>query len=311
VNQLVWALLPRQPGVFNEHRWGGADLAMQSLGILHACHGILEAAWSKWMDGMRSARSQADVGVDLREPPGQLALLLDAADVPDAPGGTSHARNNDRHRSIGDAFLRNRASFMLPTLAIVGEPLSKLLRSCMYVSGLKWEAEQRCKLARATAAEVHAERQYRITVAAEQELEAKFFVQLRNACVASLWSAVHPTQRTLTMQAMAFKMLSRAGGVVTQILLQPHTLLPFALFRLLSSGQEVAADLSKVPECMQDTWSKQFLKSNVGQLTTPLTTAKLSVLASMAKLDIADVEVGSASGNGQQTWQYQCARRCV
>lgn len=292
VNNLAWALLPRQPAVYNASRWGGADLAIQSLGLLHSFHGVLEDTFAEWHKLMSDPKRKAEAQPRL-QPLEDVGPLQEAPDLGSILGGgpTHGAQDNERHRKVAKAFIDSQSSFRLPLLGIVIRPLSSLLRACMRLGGEKWEAEQRARVARHSAEGGRVEREYRIIVAAECVLEARFFEKLRAAHDETEWSAVHPSERTESMQAMAFRMLSRAGAAVYQQLKMPHSLMPYKLFRLIKNP-DTAQDILSTPECLRDPFGASFLEKYGAELRSEVTLAKLTLLADMVKLDTASVEVG-------------------
>lgn len=306
MNHLVWALLPKAPEVWNASRWGRAEDAMRSLGILHACHGLLEAAFTRWADSMATPGAEAKGAGIIATAPIEDFERPAAAD---AEGDQSNDQrgDNERHRKIAKAFVDSRRSFLLPAMAIVAQPLSALLRACMHAGGAKWEAAQRHALARETSQSASARRQYRITLAVEQTLEKRFFEQLEQAFGSELWAAMHPESRSVAMQATAFKMLSRAGAAVRLVLQHHHMLPPFTTFRLLGSPPPVHDEVC-LPACLLDGWSKAFLEQHMAELTSPVALSKLAVIASVAQLDIAAIEVGHSRFRrslcqGYATWR--------
>ena len=183
VNEVVWALVPRQPPVYNEHRWSGDDVAIDSIGILHSRHGLFEPAYIKFAKAMHSAstRSSRKDGSKAGKSTGTRGGGLgdEAPAAGGADDGDEKSKNdsapevNAKHRAQGVAFVVSEQSFLLPALRSVIGPIQELLRSTLHVGGAEWELEQRSISAKNGGTGEGVMGKHRVQVAAHLTLETK------------------------------------------------------------------------------------------------------------------------------------------
>lgn len=140
-------------------------------------------------------------------------------------------------------------------------------------------------------------REFRVTVAASLQLEEKCLTQvsvlLREA---QLWGGMPDSSLTIAQRALAYRMISRIGCCVEELLRSEHRRFPVALFRLLATPDEsTVAELKATPECVRDAWSHTFLQTYDDNPASEEAMAVLVSVASMLKLDIAEIECRHAS----------------
>ena len=63
----------------------------------------------------------------------------------------------------------------------------------------------------------------------------------------------------MSLQCLAFRMLSKMGSMVYQLLAVPTTLCPMRLFKVLEDPEE-ADQVQALPQCMVDEFSAAFMK---------------------------------------------------
>ena len=108
-----------------------------------------------------------------------------------------------------------------------------------------------------------------------------------------MWELLPSDCFTGAFRALTFRCLSRAGCTAFELLKQPHLKAPFIVFKLLAQP-ELADELSKLPECLQDPWTRDLLKHHP-TLRGEALLHKLSLLGSTLWKDISGVEARHAS----------------
>lgn len=311
--EVTWALAGRVPATYPRHRWTGADEALSDLGLVQSVHGLASASYTRWIGekvsqvagGPSSAAQEtavpiADGSEHDAEPaePERGDGPAPARDTGEAatPTMLTWAEQNDLSRRLTMQFICSGAVDLMPILSIVVGPLATLLRDQMVLGGDQWEARERRKQLEALAggtASVHS-RRYRIVVAAEGELEDKLAERVEAAQSDSLlWQAVHPQARTGATNELGFRMLHMARAVVHHHLTEQHLAFPYKLFRTLVRP-DLAEEIAATRPCLLDRFSSWFLAAHQeGGLHSEVARAQLLLIAELAKLDTADVEVSN------------------
>jgi hypothetical protein len=88
-----------------------------------------------------------------------------------------------------------------------------------------------------------------------------------------------------------FRLLSKAGAVVTDSMLEYHESSSFKVFSLLDTIDVIPALLA-IPECMQDQFAKHVLATHRQDMSSDLLRHKLACAACLVRLDIANIEIG-------------------
>lgn len=107
------------------------------------------------------------------------------------------------------------------------------------------------------------------------------------------WSSLPRSALSVRFRASAFKVLSKAGGGVKELLAAPHQRYPTKMFVLLEDPGAAVALLTDTP-CMLDTWSRAFL-SRHPTLSGPSCMQELALLAQVAMKDISAIEARHAT----------------
>lgn len=327
-NGLIAALCMGQPTIYKRSRWTGADRATDYLGILEACHGLLSSTFRRFAAHFqanlaahcRESRASGALGPDgsedleparaawpnIEDEPhpvaGDVIALANEAQVPAEQGAgpqdtqPNWAVINATHRRIGDEWLRSKPLGMLIAMRTVMEPLRRLLKRQLVVASEEWELEQRSRVAerRKTGEASFADREYRLTIAALGADEQTFFKQLRAIMDGDeFWQILPDKDHTERFRATVFRLLSRAGCLVFELLEVPHDQFPVRLFRLLAEPS-AAAELAEVPDCLLDPCSADFKRLHPGFSGDALL-QKLAVIAQVCPKDISQVEAKHAT----------------
>ena len=139
-------------------------------------------------------------------------------------------------------------------------------------------------------------RDFRVAVAAAQHLEQDCLRQVSLLLREDkLWSGLPESSLTVSQRCLIYRMLSRTGCCVEELLISEHRRFPIAVFRLLATPDlATARELLGTPECVRDSWGHGFLEA----YPDPLCNEAMAVLvcvASMLKLDIAEIECRHAA----------------
>lgn len=322
-NGLIAALCASQPQTYPRHRWTGADLAIDCLAIIEACHGLLSSTWKRFAASYETASRARLIlgsssvpelggsatgalpiaGVEEEAAAAGLpkqAVNTETQDTGNAEGqgadaadtGNTWAAINAKNRRIAAEWLDNQPLDKMMLQRLVMEPLRQLLARQFQVASHEWELEQRGRLAEATMAGQPTNfnnREYRLCLAAEGDDEERFFERLQTLFEQpELWRSMPLSSYTEEFQSLAFKCISRAGCCVKELLDHPHKLYPIKMFRLLRRP-DLAATLAAEPECLLDAWSLD-MKRRHPTLSGPEFTHKLAVVALLLWKDITNVE---------------------
>lgn len=326
---LVTALCASQPELYPRHRWTGADITTDTFGVIESCHMLLSTTYLRYAASYESVPkaqrllvfgAMLSSGASARMPSGMLKLedaqasaqggnaaavlsAMEATEMPAVTQGSaaqqdaaSWAEVNASHRRQGVEWVAGKPLAELILQRQVMEPLRQLLTRQFRVASEKWEEEQLLSVLRAKATGEHhgwGMRKYRLTVAASCEDEERFFEQLGVLFRPELWRILPPSSLTVSFQALAFRMLSRAGCSVHQLLRHPHKKMPFQLFRLLDDPS-LSGELLRIPQCMWDAWSKKLLAQHPTLEGDDLLN-KLALVGHLAWKDISRVEAKHAT----------------
>lgn len=322
---LVAALCSSQPSIYPRSRWTGADLATDCLGVMEACHRLLSTTFFRYVAEYESApRARRllaatggvpDTNLDPTDAPANADLQLEDAaaggdEVQDAGGaaeadggkeaatntGTTLAEINAAHRRIATEWLKTKPLGQLILQRLVMEPLRQLQQRQFEVAGEAWEQKQRaCALSSSSdGGNPFEAREYRLCVAASGRDEEKCLEQLRTLSrEASMWDILPVTCFTKRFKALAFRMISRAGCAVHELIAVPHAQFPFKIFRLLVEP-DLAPELCRAPPCLLDEWSAE-MKAKHPSLSGPDLLKELELVCLLGWKDISQVEARHAS----------------
>ena len=130
---------------------------------------------------------------------------------------------------------------------MVMEPLRELMKQHLDMSGTRWEDQQLHQAVADDIAGTDSQRQLRVTVAADMELETKCLEAVRLLLTeAPLWSELPTPCLHVAHRCLIFRMVSRIGCCVEQMLRAQHRSLPIALFRFLRT--QLRRSLMATPE---------------------------------------------------------------
>ena len=298
------------------HRWKGADLAVNAFGLLESIHGLLSHTYPLFCDGFLAKSGSLSDQVEpmptscvaepcpgffeSEQPAASLVVLPEAAPatdeaagslsppVPDeasTPSSGPKAEDNAAYRAKGRAWVSSQPGDLLKITRLVMEPLRILLDDKLFVGGKRWEALERAK---ACLSEDWPGRDFPVTVASKNALEDKFFRKLGVLMDPELWLFID--NATESNQALIFKLMSRSGCMVEELLRGPHRLAPFKTFQAMWDAD--AAEKISLPEsrCLLDPTSQKLVHGSGGTFGDEESMLKLYCLALKSKTDIDHLE---------------------
>ena len=326
------ALASRCPPTFPRHRWTGADLSVDEVGVLMAVHGLLVPTYLAFLAssgcrlaggppshvGASGATGEGFLALGAPEPSEEAlptAAAEGAAAAEGMPQAAAHPQESgapavDQHVGVDWAQINARAmqaghqfvtsSSPLGELVLVRrclEPFRELMSAHLTTSGSAWERMQRAKQAsRVASFGSPGGREFRIVIAATQTHESRFFSRTERLFRdPGCWSLLPGPFVTARSSALAFRLVSRMGCAVQELLALPHSQYPYRLFLLLED-EDFAESILEADPCEFDAFSKSFVERFRAEgLTSPDALATLRCLATVLKTDIVDIEAKHAS----------------
>ena len=252
-SSFVFVFAARRPDTFPRHRWTGGDQAIDFLGRMESVHQLLSATFEKFVQHYGSTTSGATTSATTQTPEAHAHSVGATAGLSSSSGGHahggdsqampgSHAHCPDQHpshvpesitaaqhshdRRIGLGWVRGKPYSQLIMLRLVVEPLRILLSKNFHVSSEEFEIQQRALVARQVAQgdpESH-KRDFMVTLAAENRFELEYFQDLSTSLNDSQrWSLVDIKDHAVAFRSMCFKLVSRQGALVWQLVGHTHT----------------------------------------------------------------------------------------
>ena len=325
VRAMCQALAGRPPSTFPRHRWTGVDISLDELGLMQCIHGVLTHAYCAFLvacghkgarcwsynlpqigDGRPSGLLTIADGPAIGEPV-EVDSDSDAeelqpepeerlAEPPEECGTTDWATINARARRVGCIWIQSIPLGKLMLFRKVAEPFRVLMAAHFKLASAAWERRQKCAEAASQGETTSGQRHYRIAIAASHELEDKFIADTESLCSDDdFWALMPNTDRTLRFQALAFRMVSRMGCAVHELLYAPHDRFPSRLFLLLTDAT-LWDVFGEADPCELDSFSKGFIERYSGaELGGRESIACLDAIARVLKMDISDIESKHAS----------------
>lgn len=259
------ALCPCAPARYPRHRWRGAKVAVDDVGIIEAIAGLLGASYEGFVAALsRSSKQPAtrdDAAGDgpLLAPVGPDASAEDRVVIwkegqaPTIVDGKS-PEANDHHRKCSLEYLRRKPLGRIIRLRIVLEPLQCLITQRLYIDSQEWESEQAARLIDAVQAgrQWRGAREYKVTVSASNQVENMSFNLLALAFErASVWFIVPADDRHNGYRSLSFQVLSRSGAAIEELHCVPNRSFPIRKFALIHNP-ELWQSVKTTPLCMYD-----------------------------------------------------------
>lgn len=326
---LITALCASQPALYPRHRWTGADLATDALGIMECCHRLLSTSYLRFAASyeprpraQRLLEASKALGTGWQSQPGTALALLNheqprlEEESPDAPQDflEAHASSSDAPRSSppGDSntwATVNAHDRKLAVAWIMGrplgdlilqrqtmEPLRQLLASQFQVASEEWEQAQQARVATALCRGDSAEgvRTFPVCIAASCQDEERLLAEVALLFnQGTSWLHLPEECFNCNFRAKTFRCISRMACSVKQLLDHPHRQFPFRTF-LLIGDPDLAGEMLRAPPCLLDSWTSS-LKTQHPTLRGSELHAKLQLTASTVWKDTSKIEARHAT----------------
>ena len=248
VEGLVSALSGKLFTVYSQSRWLGADLAVDEVGLCMAVHSLAQAAYGHMLnipgmgfDGHERHAGAVDQQVSDEQAPtraagqehvsfidsntadpkedttGDLESGVGVGDQSESLGdpGQSWAQLNTQRQAVAWRWLQQDPFAEVLLIRRCLQPLTKMLRSYIGRSGGQWEQTQRAQEARSVLAGEKPEQPRLTSMLAFAFLtsENEYFDDLMSLRQAEAWQQWPEEKRSIFYQNLAFKVLSKMGGL--------------------------------------------------------------------------------------------------
>eukprot|EP00971_Amphidinium_carterae_P026880 530208-Amphidinium_carterae.1 len=325
IKGIVVALASRVFAKYPRHRWTGCDISTDQFGLLESVH-ALGSSTIKFMKAGKghyqgkpdsSDMMSSDVAANLSA---QDLTHVDDEEVPaigvGMPDSSTMQENTEGGNEFGYAALNakyfNSAHAWLQTnplghvmlLRLCMTPLVKLLSEYLTRGGEDWQVQQlasHCQQGGAGPTSLTSSFMAYIALTSEQV----FFKSLVELLESSCWGFLPCHVFTIKMQNLAFKMISRMGALIWQLLVVPTQLCPLRIFRLLLAKSVTEKYLQRLPVCMQCPLTKTLLKHYGNNLLSEDMLMILRALAEQQRCETVQLEWGHGRVNRLLSVQRQ------
>eukprot|EP00971_Amphidinium_carterae_P350440 6491543-Amphidinium_carterae.1 len=330
-NALTYVFLPRRPDTFPKHRWTGGDAAIDFMGRLESVHHLLSLTFEKYVatfqkpmfKQMGTSGTSAGIAMGPVQDMDEAILALEEAlggevtanltchegtTAEDAGEGGESAAQHAHDRKVALAWVRTAPHDTLILLRQAVEPLRVLLSHHFDMSGENFEVRQRAIDAKnlTRPGESFSKRDFMITLAASNKFEQAYFDQLHLLRTdIQQWSVVSERSHTNAFRALAFKICSRQGALIWQLVGVTHVTFPCRMFSLLRNPG-LATEIINTPDCVLDSWSLQ-LRSLHPSLSGPafqqlLLAHALSMVTNISSIEARHATLRRLLTSRTQTW---------
>ena len=215
----------------------------------------------------------------------------------DAFAGLTPAQVNEQHRKKALAWLHSEP---FPRMLIARNllvPLQRMQRRYISIGSPKWESHQAATQAAAggNVGDPFA-RTYPLEIAAECGIEEEALASIRMLFLQQgVWGLMPQHTCRADIIGLAFRMCSRAGGLIHRELQFLHERFPFKLFLVLKSPESpgLAKQLKQEKPCSRCPFTEEFMAKH--DLEKPETRFMLLLIAKLVRMTIADVECTHAA----------------
>lgn len=295
---IEYAVASKAPPLYKRHRWLGMELTLNPIGLLTLCHNLFPrcyrrfvASFSKSTTTPQACTSDEALGVEAAICDGAaLAPLVQGAEAVPNDSTSAWKRENMEHRSLGLKFVDTHPVEDLVVMRLVLEPMRQMLSAKLYASGDRSEVEQRTlELMGSLCGDGEVPpRSFRVLISAlsvhELAAQRKLKMLFDDAI---MWSLLHQTCFTEACNVKIFRMLSRQGALIEELLIHRQSRCPYFLFTALL-GPEQAARVMSQTRCCRDPFVDQFLRCH--DITTEAGRLRLLAMAQVIFTDIARIE---------------------
>ena len=206
------------------------------------------------------------------------------------------AKLNSRNRKKAQQWLNTQPLPRLQLMRLCMQPLTQLLKAVLYNSSDEAAMHEDAKIAAKQAAGEGPEslRQSPLLSHVTQRDTGLFFQELSRLLASESWQQLHSSVHTLEFQALAFRLTSRMGALVHQLLMFPTSLYPLALFDMVVdpvlTKREIGTLRRETP-CVLDAFTLDFLTAFPDPAAAEALTT-LTTLSWVMPMDTVRIEEG-------------------
>ena len=254
--------------LYPRHRWVGADGTVAQIGLCEAVHGLASATFKHMTSGGADVVDRAGVqegeesdpwqggsappergssSRDRHMPEEEPGMAVEAAGedevMPPAstagptgaessPDWTDLSQLNARQSLRAQQWLLNQPMPHLIGMKLCLEPISRLLHKHLARCSEAWETQQRAKVA-AAGLDEDTRRPMALLEYVQLTAEKHFFEDLQKCLDPGVWKHVEESYWTLQFQTIYFRLTSRMGALVHELLVLPTHRYPLQVFSLI------------------------------------------------------------------------------
>ena len=206
---------------------------------------------------------------------------------------------NSKFQKQAHQWLLSRPLSYLTLWRIIMGPLDHLMQSQFKFSSMDWETCERASAALKGSQPLGSTppdvvRDYRMVVAAEQRFEKVFMTELLSLFTSPMpWNYIEDHCLHISFRCLCFRVLSRAGCAVHQLLTHVHSGFPFKLFLVLKTPAR-AQEFMNIPNCLKDCWTLALAES-FGDFNSAHFRQFLMLQGMIQQTDISNIESRHAS----------------
>jgi hypothetical protein len=313
----VAGFLGRMFTTYNRSKWIGWDLSVDELAAMEACSGLLSHTYHRYVASFAKGFSHIAYTATRRhdEDSRSCAKLLAVGDA-DAERGAMHEQKDTteaaqaqnhaviaaKDRRMASLWVHSRPFGRMVLLRQGLEPFREMMDARLHYSSGTWEIEQRCKAAAACLANgssdcAFSHRDFPALVSARNQLEKVFFTKLRMLFhEPELWRLVPTCDLTAECRCLGFRLLSRIGCAVEELLAHPHRQCPELTYTILDpNGDEVLNKILRMPPCRLDQWTSDLIAMCRDAKLSPKDCKAIVVLhVLLTIMNIVKLECGNA-----------------
>eukprot|EP00971_Amphidinium_carterae_P209851 4162385-Amphidinium_carterae.1 len=300
---VVWVLCHKGYSAYPKHRWLGADTSIDEVCLGLALHNIAGEAYQLMCNVTQQSDDVGTIGLELAMPasselighistsiasdgvanasheaddhddrmPGEIGMIdggLFADEAVSSDRGVTMATENAVMRKKVLAWLAANPLGKCMIVRLVMKPLMMLLRGYIARSGLDGESSSPATLQSMEEASDVADNGENLS-ALERYValidENRFFTNLSSVLSNDDWKHLPEECLNLQKQALAFKLSSKAGSLVYELLVCPTKLAPLSIFRILHDRGHAEYLQQVQPTCLQDNFTASMLKRFPGE----------------------------------------------
>ena len=257
------------PFLCSQNKWTGSEQTYRDLGLPLCIHGLFYQAFRHYLAvNHKSSTSQASAGGGQAVPEALPILDVDAPTpnqsvAEPSANETASAAENRQHRRCAQIWLDSSPTPLLLWVTMVTAPARRYLLEEFRMGSELYAAKEWSKATSATTPDglrgMLEGREWPLLVAAKGSLDQKVMADVVALHDVANFRFFPENSRTLNFQHLQFKMLSKQGAYLTELMIVPHMLPPYSLLNICLEP-DAAEDIGELCESIMDPYTKNFVK---------------------------------------------------